>query len=227
MAKLTKNGSTVIFKDGDYSNQFSGTDLKVRYSLTGNVTISSNNLNFYSNKPLSGLLNESDIPYTESELQTFVGSFNMGGGGVTESIKFFQSIKNTTQVIQTVYEDVAGWSAPFIGSNAIFSFNENTGELLISEVGNFKLSYHIVAHLLGNNRVELNSILEANNVNIDESFDSQYIARNNAFDTGSCQISNFLYKVTIPNTIIKLKVRRQGTTLCEIINSRITIEKIN
>lgn len=100
MTKLTKNGSSVIIERDGVSNQFNGIDLKARFQGL-NVTIANSNLLLY-NGLLSELLNDSNVAYTESELKSLIGSFNLGGGGVNDLI-FVSTINDLPNPVLGVY----------------------------------------------------------------------------------------------------------------------------
>lgn len=83
MAKLIKKGITILFQDETdpllerqrHNSEFDFTYYDV------NVTIRIKDQRLF-NGAYSDLVDEFDIPFTKSSLQTFLGDFNSGGGGI-------------------------------------------------------------------------------------------------------------------------------------------------
>lgn len=121
MAKIFKNGGTLILENGTSSNQFSGALAKVRFSGS-NVTITHEGLILY-NGDISGLLDSSDSAYTIQGLKNLLASFNLGVGGL-EGLIFVDSINKLPEPVEGVYTLDGSYfftkQIDFDGANVVF-----------------------------------------------------------------------------------------------------------
>lgn len=138
--------------------------------------------------------------------------------------QLFQALKTTTQAVTTGYVDIGGWDTP-THEDAPFSFNVTTGELTISENGDYELSGRWVGVLTANNRSQAQIRATQGGVEIVGTEDINYAMRNATQNDGSAQFSNFLLSVTAAPVVITLQALRVGST-CNINLAQFTMKRI-
>tara|TARA_R110002074_G_scaffold342272_1_gene512817 strand:- start:308 stop:1498 length:1191 start_codon:yes stop_codon:yes gene_type:complete len=110
-------------------------------------------------------------------------------GGTEISFFQVQDDGTTGQSTTTNYATVVGiWDTPSL-TDADFTFNSTTGQLLVSKAGNIEFDCKIVSYNVGNTRHELYIELQKNGTTIVA--DAQYASRNNTQRVGGAYIMGF------------------------------------